>query len=339
MDPSGVAISEFMARPYVVAEVASAHEGSVERAKAIARAACDAGADAVKFQVWSRDEGVTPDHPDYETLGRIEFSPAQWGDILENARALGLTVAADVDDQASMNLALAHGVELLKIRTSNLAHHAFLTAVAAVGKPILLAVGAATTAEIETALRVLDDKQARQVVLLHGFQAFPTQPGDTHLRTLGHLRQRYGRPVGYADHADGDSPLAFLLPAAALAAGACLIEKHITLDREKRTEDYESSLNPPDFARLIEQLRQVWAALGSAQRELTPAEQKYRLRFNKCIVARRDIAAGSVIETGMLAFKRSGKPGLPPDEAHRLIGKRTARPLAADAPLRTEDMR
>ena len=233
---AGCEVSETAAHPYVIAEMASAHEGSVERAKDITRAAIEAGADSIKYQLWSRDENTTPQHCEYGVLGEIELTRDQWLDVMAYARSLGTTISVDVDDIPSLELALEGGAEALKIRTTNIAHLELLECVASCGKPILLATGAATLDEVAKAIAVLEDRAA-DLVLLHGFQAFPTRPGDTHLRTLPLLKQRFAKLMGYADHADGNSPLALLLPAAAVAAGACLIEKHITIDRQRFTQD------------------------------------------------------------------------------------------------------
>lgn len=327
----GREVGDTAAAPYVIAELGSTHEGRIERAEALTRAAVDAGADAVKFQIWSRDENTTPDHPDYPVLGPLEFDADQWRHLLGFARALGATVMVDVDDPPAVGLAVECGASALKIRTTNIGHPELLRQVAAQGLPVLVATGASTMAEIEPAVGVLQEHGARDLILLHGFQAFPTPAADTHLRTIGLLRQRFTHPVGYADHADGGSPLAFLLPAAALAAGACVIEKHLSIDRERETQDFESALNGPEFAHLVARLRDVWAALGRPEHDLSAAEQTYRERFKKSAVARRAIAAGEPIDADMLAFKRAPRLGIGPRDVDQLIGRRAAVDIPADA--------
>ena len=332
-------VSPSASSPYVIAEVASAHQGEIDRIKAITRAAAEAGADCVKYQIFSRDESFTPDHPQFAVFGDYEFSRKQWLDIMAHARSLSINIAADVDDAASTQLALEGGADVLKLRTTNLAYHELLRLVAESGKAVVLATGASTFDEIARGLEVLDDGGSRDVILMHGFQAFPTAAPDTHLRSLPLLRERFGRITGYADHADGGSPLAYLLPAAALAAGACVIEKHITIDREKKTEDYESSLNGPEFKTMIKQLRQVWPALGDAAHDLTDAETAYRKRYKKSVVSRCAIARGQTITADLIAFKIGAEMGIPVDQRSAVVGKSAVVDIAADTVICPEMLR
>ncbi|MAE67723.1 MAG: hypothetical protein CMJ18_26000 [Phycisphaeraceae bacterium] len=329
-------VSEVAEHPFVIAEPASAHEGDVDRAIALTDAAVAAGADSIKYQIWSRDELLTPAHAQFDDFGAIELSRDQWLDVMSHARTKAICIAADVDDVASTKLALEGGAELLKVRTTNLAHAELLRFVAESGLPIALATGASTMEEIAYGLDVLDRYGAKDIMLIHGFQAFPTAPVDTHLRALGLLRERFGRLLGYADHADGDSPLAYLLPTAALAAGACAIEKHISIDREKRTEDFEASLNGPEFARMVQQLREVWQSLGEADHEMNDAERGYRKRFKKSIVSRDAIARGEIIDEQKLVFRIGGETGFPIDELASVVGRRAAVEIPALSVIRAE---
>ena len=326
-------ISPTAEQPFIIAELGSTHEGQVDRAKKLTEAAAVAGADAVKFQIWQREHVCTPDYPHYQTFGELEFSIQQWHGILSFARSTGLIILADVDDEESTDLALEGGVAGLKIRSTNLSYPVLLQKVAATGKPIIVSNGASTTSEIANALSVLEEAGATDILLIHGFQAFPTSIKDTHLRSIGFLAEHFGKLVGYADHADGDSPMAFILPSAALAAGACVIEKHLSIDRELHTEDWESSLNPNEFARLVKQLRLVWQSLGRGEHDLTEAEQNYRTRFKRSIVAARDIARKQRIEPDDLTFKIAANTGLAPNQVDRLIGKRAAADIPANALL------
>ena len=329
----------FTPSPYIVAEMASAHMGEVERARAITAAAVEAGAHAIKYQIWSRDAGTTPDHEDYEALGELEFCRTEWLDIMAFAAAQGIDVAVDVDDLESLAVALEGGVDILKIRVSNIACHELLESVAKTARPVLLATGASTTEEISVALEILLHNGAQDLVLMHGFQAFPTQPADTHLRALRFLATHYSHPVGYADHADSNSPLASLIPVAALAAGARVIEKHITIDREKETHDFESALNGPEFKLLVQQLEQVRTALGTDEHPMTAAENAYRDRFRKSVVAAVDIGAGETITALHIGFKRSGVPGTAPDEAPGILGKAAIADIPVNSPIHLKMVR
>ncbi len=329
-------ISNSAPNPYIIAEIASSHEGNVERAKRIVNSAAEANADAVKFQIWRRDDYCTPDHPDYEVLGQLQFDPQQWHEILGYAKSTGMALLADIDSEACLDIALDCVVDGLKIRLSTFGNTDFLAKIASTGKPLFITCGGATLAEIDETISTLESNGASDIVLLHGFQAFPTLVEDTHLRTIGLLRQQFGKVVGCADPADGDSHLAFDLPIAALAAGACVIEKHITIDRELKTQDFESSLNPPEFEQLIKRLRKVWIALGRSKHEFTEAELAYRKRFKKFIVAKTDISSGEEITSDSLSYKACGKLGMLPSEATKIIGRRTVVHIQANTPLSME---
>ncbi len=331
------AISQEAEFPYVIAEMASAHEGQLDRVRAIMQAAAQAGADAIKFQIWRRDEIVTADHQSYDEFGRIEFSRKEWLVILSEALSLGVDVLADVDDEVSVDLAVEAGVQALKVRSTNVSYPQLLRKVADTGLPIILATGGSTVNEIGKTVALLDACGAADLLLMHGFQALPAQVAETHLRTLATLKKLFGKPVAYADHADGDSHLAEILPIAAIAAGACAIEKHITIDRENHTLDWQSSLNGPEFKRMVERLREIWTAMGCGDHELTDAEHAYRERFRKSIVARCDIPISQQLTAENIGFKISSQTGLPPSDAPRLIGKVACVNIKADT-LITDDI-
>jgi sialic acid synthase SpsE len=178
------------------------------------------------------------------------------------------------------------------------------------------------------------------VGLLHGFQTFPTPVEEIRYRELLAWKERFRVPVGFLDHTDGGGAFALVAPALACAHGANLVEKHFTLDRSEKGYDYQSSLNPEDFYRMVELLRQAERARGDG----TPAEangaERYHRMMARSIVAGGLIPRGQVLTAPMLAFKRTDarfEPGFPPREAHRVIGRRATRPIQADETIR-EDM-
>jgi sialic acid synthase SpsE len=173
-------------------------------------------------------------------------------------------------------------------------------------------------------------------MLLHGVQNFPTRIEDSHLRYIGTLKETFGLPVGFLDHVDGGSPMALVLPALALAFGAELIEKHITLDRAAKGFDYESALEPETFSKMVELLRDTEKAFGSGEEPREESVEKYHKMMRRAVLAREALRKDEPIRAEQLAFLRSDK-GLAPKYVAQLIGRRPRREIQPWEPL-TEDL-
>jgi sialic acid synthase SpsE len=212
----------------------------------------------------------------------------------------------------------------------------FIRAVAGTGKPLLFATGGVPEDAVREALEIVG---GGPVALLHGFQTFPTPVEEIRFRELVAWKDRYRVPVGFLDHTDGGSAFAILAPALAAAWGANLVEKHFTLDRSAKGYDYQSSLDPGDFHRMVELLRLAERAGGDAVARESEGAHRYHRRMARYIVAGGLIPRGQVLSAEMLAFKRTDErfdAGFPPREAHRVIGRRASRPIQADETIREE---
>lgn len=324
---------------YIIAEIASAHEGDPALARRLFAAAAGSGADAVKFQIFNRAALLSRRHPKYGSFGEIELPAEAWAAILGEAAGAPAAVIVEAFDGPSLVLAEASGaVAAYKLPTSDIDNASLQTALAATGKPLFLGLGGALEPEIERAVARLKAGGAGPITLMHGFQSYPTKLEDTHLARLTALSKAFGLPVGFADHVDAeDRELARLVPAMALAAGATVIEKHITLDRSARGRDHYSALNPDEFADFVTLMRDLAAALGQADGPLSAAEQTYRHQVKRYAVAAQNLSAGTALDTAHVAYKRTGTPGLSPDDIERLTGQALRRDRAADDPLLEED--
>jgi N,N'-diacetyllegionaminate synthase len=322
---------------FVLAEVASAHGGSADVALKMLEAAFKMGADGIKFQLFKSDLLVVRRHPGRKDFDQIELSEKEWRKVLRAARASGLTLLVEAFDRPSLELALEEAADGLKVHTTDMENPEFIRAVGASGKPVLFATGGVPEDAVREALDLVG---AGPVGLLHGYQTFPTPIEEIRFRELQGWKDRYQVPVGFLDHTDGGSSFALVAPALAVAWGADLVEKHFTLDRSEKGYDYQSSLNPEDFYRMVELLRQAERAQADAQ---GPADAEGARRYHRMMA--RSVVAGSLIPRGqvlteeMLAYKRTDvrfEPGLAPREAHRLIGRRAARPIQGDEIIREE---
>lgn len=300
---------------FVIAEVANSHEGSLEAAKKLVRAAADAGADAVKFQKFVVEELLVSTHADFELFKSLQLREEEWREIFDWGRELGIIIFADVFDIPSAEFMSSLDVPAYKIHSTDLSNPELLEYVASKGKPIFLGVGATYLDEIERAVAFLH----KEVILVHGFQAFPTRIEETNFEFLKTLHDRFQCLVGFMDHVDGSDELAKILPLVALGYNACVLEKHITLNRSEKGIDHESALNPDEFQKFVGLVRKVESAIGTGENLFSENEEHYRLKTKKSIVARRDIKAGEIVAHDMLAFRRARR-GTPPTEAHKILG-------------------
>lgn len=323
---------------FIIAEMAQAHEGSIKKAQAIIDAASEAGADAIKLQVVIADELAVPTYKHYNLYKKIEFSDEQWMQLVNYAKHKDLLVLADVFGEKSADLMRMSGADGFKIHTADVVNHALLSQVARFKKTIFLSAGGNTSEEIYQAIKTIKKEGGNSICLMHGYQTYPTKLEDTEMNRIKLLRERYGLPVGFADHVDGDSPLATALPLMALAAGATVIEKHITLDRSLKGEDYYSSLNPDEFKKMAVMLKEAAKAIGRSQWKMSDGELSYRKEARTRVVAKRNLKKGAKISCDMLAFKRVDSKETIVD-AKSLMGKKLKRNLKANSIIRLEDVK
>lgn len=329
-----------MAKSYIIAEIASAHDGKPDFALRLFQLAAATGADAVKFQIFDRQSLISRFHEKYEAFGIIALPPQKWLDVLAECGRSNVDVVVEVYDVPSLAVAEKSGVvKAYKIPTSDIGNTELLTLAARTGKQVMLAVGGATSKEIASAVDTLRPLTSPgNLVLMHGFQSFPTLIEDTNLERLRWLSRTYDLPVGYADHVDAeDREMARVIPAMAMAAGATVIEKHITDNRSRKGRDYYSSLSPDEFTDFVAFIRKAEIACGLADPALTQAEVTYRYLMKKQAVAAVDLTAGASLAATLIAYKRTGKDGISPADMQPLHGRKLKRAIKADEAITKED--
>jgi N,N'-diacetyllegionaminate synthase len=320
---------------HIIAEMACSHEGDPTLARKIIDAAGDAGADSIQFQIWALKETVVPHHPDYQMLTRIELSRDAWRDLANYTRDRfpAMKIIACVYERSSVDFAEEIAVDAYKIHSADLSNPVLVNYVAQTNRRIDLSVGASTTGEIQSALEWIATgrgKEASETWLMYGYQGFPTPTHAINLSYMMKLKQLFELPIGYQDHSDANLPAAFWLPAAALGMGVDVLEKHITHDRSYKGIDHEAALNPDEFRRFVEMVREIEVANGySAPRAFSAEEIKYRKYSKKSLVASRNLAEGQVIASEDLIFMRADSLGVPPDQAERLVNRKTRRAIPA----------
>ncbi|MCS4039534.1 N-acetylneuraminate synthase family protein [Salinibacter ruber] len=321
-----------MGRPYVVAEMACAHDGSVERALSITQAASKA--DALQVQLFHAEELVVPQ--EVPAARELELAPESWKRVTQKARADGLDLWATVFDEEAIDLALKLDAAVLKIHSTDISNPFLLQACAQTNLPLSLSAGGSTVSEVASAVRTLEDHGASNLILTHGFQDFPTAPEDARLGFISTLDRLFPYPAGYQDHTDGASDLAYTLPLAAIGLGARVIEKHITDDRSREGTDYISALGPEGFAEFVEKVNAVNGAFsGKCPDDFSEAEREYRQSMKRRIVAGTEIPTGTTITKERIDLLRADD-GIKANRLDVVLGRESQRSLEPGEAI-TED--
>ena len=322
----------------LVAEMANAHEGELDLAKEIAKAAVSAGADGFKVQCFFAEELLVAHHPSFNIFRKLEMSTSEWQELIGFCHECDLDVWADVFGTQSAALMHELGVDGFKIHASDVPNNALLHQVGSYEKPVLLSAGGATWLEICEANNKLRQAGATDIIAVYGVQRFPTALEDSCINKLALLKEKTGLPIGYADHIAGGTQAASWLPLMAIGAGAIFIEKHITLDRTQKGTDYYSSMEPNEFADLAQAVREAQAALGAQQLALSEAEKIYRHDMKKQPVAAFPLKAGTMLARDHIIFKR-----VPGDaelvSVSDLLGKRLTKDMDKEAPITLQDVK
>jgi N,N'-diacetyllegionaminate synthase len=332
--------------PYIVAEIGSNHNGDMTLCRGIIRAAKEAGADAAKFQSWSktslvgqaefeRNTKYAKQDPSALTLEqaveRYQLTPAQHREMADFCRDVGITFLSSCFSAEEVDLLESLGVPAFKIASMDVNHWPLLEYVARTGKPIILSTGMATLGEIEAALGVIRRGGGGPVILLHCVSIYPCPAPDVNLRNIPTLRTAFNVPVGLSDHSLGNA-----IPLASVALGACLIEKHFTVDKRLEGWDHGISADPADLSELVRGAREVFEALGRPERIVGDAELEKRKVFRRRMVARRPLRKGERLTPEDIDFKRPGT-GIGPDQATYVFGRTLIRDVEADGELEWSD--
>jgi len=326
--------------PFIVAELSGNHNGRIERALALIDAAKAAGADAIKLQTYTADT-ITIDHDSpqfrlsggpwdgrtlYDLYGEAS-TPWAWHEALfDHARALDLAVFSSPFDATAIDFLETLDCPAYKIASFELIDLPLIRKAAATGKPLIMSTGMADPGEINEAVAAAQGAGCDRLILLHCVSAYPAAASDSNLLTMPQLAQSYGVPVGLSDHTHGS-----VVSVAAVALGATLIEKHFTLARADGGPDSGFSLEPSEFAVLVQDCATAYSALGSVQQGPKTAEIGNRA-FRRSLYFVSDIAAGEIIGPEHVRSIRPGY-GLAPKLIDQVIGKRARLDCARGAPV------
>jgi sialic acid synthase SpsE len=323
----------------IIAELAQGFEGNPQQARLLIKAAAAAEASAAKFQMVYADELATPDYEHYQLFKSLEMHSDVWQDLLHFASDLGIELQLDIFGVQSLRLSEQIGVKTIKLHGTDIANIGLLHEVASSSiEKVLLGAGGAYLVELDKALEVLSRKQ---VIILLGFQGYPTPTLDNQISRVALLVNKFKSAgqtvtVGFADHAEQNSPLRYALAAAAIGAGATTLEKHLTLGRVMKLEDHESALNPDEFLEFTQTMRACYSAMGVSSLVenfcMSIGEQEYRKKIRRHVVASRNLEIGTVIGPNDLVLKRTSAEK-PVTDISAIYKKLLKKPVTENLPI------
>lgn len=309
--------------PYIIAEMACAHDGDFEKAKKLIDLAVKAEADAIQLQFFFTDHVVTPNHEVYEVLEEIAFSEEQWTDLFLYAKEQNIAVFVCTYDIPSVSLAQKLKADGIKLNSSDLANPEILEAVAKTGIPFTLGTGASTIEEITNALAIIQENKGNDVILMHGVQNFPTKIEDLNISRVKLLQEIFDLPTGYHDHTEGGTFFSKTVDLIAVGLGAAVIEKHITLDRSEKGIDYQAALEAGEFEDFVKMIRTSSIIYGNKiPKPFSESDLKYRKFQKKSIVAASDIEKGQIITKDKVLFLRNSTNGIMPANLDKILSKK-----------------
>ncbi|MCO6050165.1 N-acetylneuraminate synthase [Mesorhizobium sp. RP14(2022)] len=339
---------------FVIAEIGVNHNGKLDLALELVEAAAAAGADAAKFQTFRADaitvrntatvayqksSGADDQHA---MLKALELGEDEHAVLAERCREIGIEFMSTAFDPHSLDLLCRLGIRRIKVPSGEVNNVPYLRDCALRGLPIILSTGMADMDEVSRAVDVLretmpslpdeDEHGQPPLIVLHCTSAYPTAPDDVNLRAMQTMGAVLKVPVGYSDHTEGT----FVSPTA-VALGARVIEKHLTLDRGMQGPDHAASIEPSEFKAMVAQIREAELILGDGIKAPRPAELEARSLVRRGLKARRDIPAGTVLVADDIAIMRPAT-GLPPERYDDVQGRRLSITLKAGEPLESSHL-
>ena len=330
-----------MTKTFIIAEAGVNHNGRLDLALQLCDAAKAAGADAVKFQTWVTEKIIVPDtqkadyqkansgagESQYQMLKALELGYDQFAQIKAYCDRIGITFLSTGDNPEDVDFLLGLGMPLVKIGSGDITNIPLLRHIGACGKPVILSTGMADMEMVRKAYRTLQEADAKDITVLHCTTNYPCPPQEVNLKAMLTMKAELGCPVGYSDHTLGTE-----VPVAAVAMGACVIEKHLTLDSQMEGPDHAASMEPDAFREMCRQIRAIEVALGSGVKEPNASEKAISGVVLKRIVAASPIRKGEVLSAQNLAVKRAPQ-GLSVDHWDQVCGTVAGRDYQTDEPI------
>ena len=326
-------------RPYIVAEINTSHFGDIELAKKMIDQAKYVGCDCVKFQSWSAETLYSRTYYDENPIAKrfvkkFAFSKDELKEVARYSKKIGIDFSSTPYSKEEVDFLVETGnVPYIKVASMDLNNYTYLRYIARTGMPIVLSTGMSEMEEIRKAVKSIEMEENHNICLLHCVSIYPPETSTIRLKNILGLREEFPNyPIGFSDHTIGAE-----MATAAVALGACMVEKHFTLDKTKIGMDNQMASEPDEMQLLVQNCHNVQIALGDFERIVLPAEIEQRKTMRRSITATKDLKAGTKLTADDLDVKRPGT-GLPPDKINELIGKALLRDVESDMLLREDDI-
>lgn len=325
-------------RPYIVAEVNSSHNGNMDTAKKMIDAAVNSGCNCVKFQSWSAESLYSLSYYEQNPIAKrfvkkFSLDESQLAELAVYCQNKGIAFASTPYSEKEVDF-LVHTAHapFIKVASMELNNDRFLDYIARTGMPIVLSTGMGDMDEIYHAVDVIEKAGNSFLCLLHCISIYPPEIKTINLNNIIGLKEHFPNyPIGFSDHSSGTE-----LAAAAIALGACLIEKHLTLDKTKIGMDNQMATEPEEMAKLVSQCHNVYDALGSYERKVLPDELQQRKNMRRSLVYAHNLSVGTIIQDEDIIAKRPGT-GFPPGDRDKVIGKTLSRDVQMDTLVQEDD--
>jgi N-acetylneuraminate synthase/N,N'-diacetyllegionaminate synthase len=307
---------------FIIAEIGSNHDRNLRQAKELIDVVAESKADAVKFQLFKAEGFYSRSDPMFSVMKENEL-PREWvPELYEYVQDKGIIFLASPFDEEAVDILQEVGSPAFKIASSETVNLSLVRYIALKKKPLIISTGMCNLADVYEAVEVVYATGNEGIILLHTSSLYPTEPQDVNLLAMDTLSNAFHLPVGYSDHT-----LGLLMPAVAVARGACVIEKHLTLSRTLKGPDHSYALEPDEFKQMVKAIREVEQSLGSPEVKMLPGEKKSARRNS--IIAKTDIPKGTVITKDMILVKRPAL-GIEPRFIEGVVGQRTKRNIKKD---------
>jgi len=332
-------VLEDFGKPYIVAEVNTSHFGDIKVAKDMIDQVKESGCHCVKFQSWTADTLYSKTYYDENPMAKrfvvgFSFSEDELLEVARYSRERGLDFASTPYSKKEVDFLLNEcNAPYIKVASMDLNNHTFLEYIGKTGAPIVLSTGMGSMDEISKAVSVIESTGNTNICLLHCISIYPPDLSTIHLNNISALRENFPNyPVGFSDHSIGIE-----IPSAAVALGACMLEKHFTLDKSKIGMDNQVATEPKEMKEMVRSCNNIHSAMGGYERVVLPAEIEQRKQMRRSIVSTRDLEPGDVLTMDDLDVKRPGI-GISADKVCSLIGAVVARNIEKDTVIFEEDI-
>jgi N,N'-diacetyllegionaminate synthase len=309
---------------FIVAEAGLNHNGRLGLAKKMITAAVEAKADAIKFQTYKSDDFVGRSNPYYKLFKKCELSFSDFAELSDISKSEGIIFMSTPLDYASVDFLESLHVPCFKIASGDITNLPFLRYVAKKSTPLILSTGISTLEEVSDAYEAVKSVGNNDIALLHCISNYPAAYENVNLRAISSLKNAFDVPVGFSDHTQNS-----LTSLIAVALGACIIEKHFTLNKKLKGPDHSCSFTPKEVSKLVMQIRQIELMLGFEEKKPIESEIPLRSLARRSIFAKNRIAKGTKITEKMLAYRRPGD-GISPTDSVSVVGRRAKFDIESD---------